>query len=488
MGKHLADFTEIDLLNNEYYNLEYIQDGWGFLRPIFCADKIALSAEMLLSASTFRMEQWAQSGWKDFTFQVEHKVYTIENNLFLADEMEKIKRETLKVLEKAKTQARQTGMMTELIGTARQRDGSDTGKAVLMSKKIEDNQYIIAVSFMGTGGRFYDWLSNLRFDSEKGIHRGFIQLTEQFMSHSDTIYFPAIAQDLQVESLTLTDIIKEAGKSNSRFRFWVTGHSQGAAMMQLWIYLLANRHKVRLSNMDGYGFASPLVMMGEVGKTPGKYPIYHILSNEDFVRVVGGQIRLGVDVFFPLSEKIKEKAFGWDQSEKSKENRRTIKNWFEKAVDMPTALELMMAFFKVLMEENPEKIDNLLEKMGVPFANLKVVEYLLENRAQALYRFIYRRVEKAYKSLTQVGFCEKKMNQIAKELIEITREIPLEQIMDILMEMAYWPHILQPSEETKTSAYLELVKNMPDYIYLSIWERGNPPMRKWNVKKRRRRK
>ena len=94
-----------------------------------------------------------------------------------------------------------------------------------MGKKIDHEKYVIAIGFMGTGARAYDWLSNFRFELDEGAHRGFMQLTRHYMSHSTEIYFPEIAQELGLQNLTLFDIINECTKAESRFLLWMSGYS-----------------------------------------------------------------------------------------------------------------------------------------------------------------------------------------------------------------------------------------------------------------------
>jgi hypothetical protein len=99
----------------------------------------------------------------------------------------------------------------------RQRHGSDTGKAVVMIHPAPLGRYVVSVSFMGTGVRFYDWFSNFRMTTLAGVHKGFQQLAEQFEGMEEEICFPATAAELGLERLTLRHVLQEMRSASSRF-------------------------------------------------------------------------------------------------------------------------------------------------------------------------------------------------------------------------------------------------------------------------------
>lgn len=471
---------QVSLLSAQAFNRYYRQDRWGFLRPEFSGDLARLSAEFALSTYDFEMEQWAEAGWVDFTFQIDNKVYSVDNSIFLDEEGEEEK-ESLRTYEKAVAQTRQKNLGKQLFDVARQMESSDTGKVVLMGRKIEHGKYVIGIGFMGTGKRAYDWFSNFRFGEEEGAHQGFMQLTRQYMSHQKDIQFPEIAQDLGLEKLTLTDIIKESKNADSRFLLWMTGHSQGAAIMQLWTYLLAKEEDIRLSNVIGYGFASPLVMMGTTVDTPAKYPLYHVLNSEDVVQKVGGQIRLGVDLPYIATPQLREKSYGWRKDEKAQNERELVQGWLNMMVDMPTALENLIVFLDVFFDGSAEDIMMRIRLLPLPLVNSKMITGILHKRTDGVFRFLKRRIEKAYISMTNVTFDNAHLVQLSDQLHEIIEEIGLDNTVAALNELLYWPHILYPSNNMGTSSYLEIVKDSDKIFSAAIWEKGNPPKRKWGM-------
>ena len=92
----------------------------------------------------------------------------------------------------------------------------------------------------GTGKRFYDWISNFRFTTEEGFHKGFYQLCTYFEEAQKASCFPPTAQALGLEKLTLGEVLSEMKSLSSRFRLWMAGHSQGGAVMQVFCHRLMN--------------------------------------------------------------------------------------------------------------------------------------------------------------------------------------------------------------------------------------------------------
>ena len=137
-----------------------------------------------------------------------------------------------------------------------------------MMHPLPEGRFLLAIGFMGTGKRFYDWISNFRFTTEEGFHKGFYQLCTYFEQGAESIVFPATAKALGLEKLTLGEVLSEMKSLSSRFRLWMAGHSQGAAVMQVFCHRLMTDWGVLAQNMTGYGFASPTVATGRLVQDP----------------------------------------------------------------------------------------------------------------------------------------------------------------------------------------------------------------------------
>ena len=110
----------------------------------------------------------------------------------------------------------------------------DTGKAVTMIKPLPDRRFAVAIGFTGTGKRPQDWVSNIRFGHPNRLHIGFEYLAELYEHNAEDITFPAAAGMLGLETLTLGDVLAECRREDSRFTLLVAGHSQGAAVLQVY--------------------------------------------------------------------------------------------------------------------------------------------------------------------------------------------------------------------------------------------------------------
>ena len=184
--------------------------------------------------------------------------------------------------------------ISQLRGALRQREGSDTCKAVVMLHPLPGGvgRYVVAVGFMGTGKRIYDWFSNFRLNREEGMHAGFLQLTKEFEKNAEEISFPETARELNLEKLTFSDILAECRRPGSRFRLWMAGHSQGGAIMQLFAYREVKRGFLR-QNMIGYGFASPSAIYARPDCDLSSFPLLHIQNADDVFPRIGAALHVG---------------------------------------------------------------------------------------------------------------------------------------------------------------------------------------------------
>ncbi len=258
--------------------------------PRFSPEAARLSLALARAAYTMDMDAWREAGWTDLTFQIDNKLYSggIVNDSgnflheALADWTEYW----------ARTKAKRVNPISQIRGTLRQRETADTCKAVVMIHKALGGRYVVAIGFMGTGRRIYDWISNLRLDNDEGLHLGFHQLTEEFIGKCPEVDFPTVASELGLQKLTLEDIFKECHKTGSRFTLWLAGHSQGGAIMQVLAYRLV-MEGTRRTNLIGYGFASPSVVYGNLKCDLAGFPLYHLINSDDLTPRVGAISHVG---------------------------------------------------------------------------------------------------------------------------------------------------------------------------------------------------
>jgi len=318
-----GQLTYTDLTRTQPFFQPWDTDPWGRLRPPFSQELLRLSLELSYTAYDLHIGDWMQAGWTDFNFQVDNKLVGGISQAPLRETKQFLYNKW--AVYRARAKARQINPVSQMISAMRQREQSDTGKAVVMIKPAYDGRYVVAIGFRGTGTRFYDWFSNFRFSSEQGLHQGFLQLARQFDENMERISFPETAKVLGLEKLTLAHIVAEAKRHDSRFRLWLSGHSQGAAIMQVLTHMLINDSGVLPENLVGYGFASPMTVMGGAQLDPAAYPLYHVLNSDDYVARSGAQMHLGVCLYYPAGDAVRKAAYGWRETENAQAARAALR-------------------------------------------------------------------------------------------------------------------------------------------------------------------
>lgn len=249
----------------------------------------ALSLQLASLAYTLDLEPWRERGWHDVSYHIDNKLLSGEaaNG---SGGLSGVISEYRQFMSRFK--AKSTNLFNQVLGTVRNREESDTCKAVVMIKKAGPNRYLVAIGFMGTGKRVYDWLANIRIHNEEGMHQGTLQLTRRFEENLSEIVFPETAWELGLEKLTLQDILQECRRVDSRFKIWMAGHSQGGGVMQLFAYRAIGGGMLR-SNMIGYGFASPSVLFGNSRMDVQSIPLFHLINEDDLVPRLGARVHVG---------------------------------------------------------------------------------------------------------------------------------------------------------------------------------------------------
>ncbi len=234
-------------------------------------DLLRLSYELSATAYDFDIQRWHEAGWRDFSFLINGQLLTGTD----------VNRENTRIQDSFKSGyyqmlARQKIRFASPIAQVRGiGDNSDHAKAVFMLIPCGD-MYVAAIGFTGTCKRFDDWLPNLLMDEKDGLHAGFLRLSKEIWNEAAHIAFPAGATALGLQSLTLADIIRECQSKNSRFMIWMSGHSQGGAVMQVFARYLC-RKGVLPGSIIGCSFASPSVLWQPEPITAR----LHLIMNED---------------------------------------------------------------------------------------------------------------------------------------------------------------------------------------------------------------
>lgn len=362
--------------------------------PVFSKEAARLSLELAATAYSFDADPWADAGWTDFSFQVDNTLLTGEKVNLSGGLWRGAVREWLQYLAKSRAQRRNP--ISQFIGFRRQQAGdADTCKAIVMLHRMNDGRYAVAVGFMGTGKRIYDWVSNLRVKPVSGLHEGFSQLANEFYQIMPQIEFPSAAAELGLARLTLKDISHEMEKKDSRFVLWAAGHSQGGAVLQIFFDRLL-RDGVQPENLCGWGFASPSVANGGREGSFLRYPITHIINGDDVTPRVGALTHLGrCCVFMPdANERAAFYRTVWDDL-----CFRETMALVSQTRDTAQALLFALALLRVLAALPQEDLRRAVAGLMGRLLPEKMI-YLMDDKLDAGLRFSVRRLTKSYLEVT----------------------------------------------------------------------------------------
>lgn len=289
----LGRLTYTDMTDVSGLFLPPARDAFGYERTPFSPAMARLSAELAADGYDIDIKPWQGAGWGDCTFIVEDKIVALDQG----SDSRLATMESEWKLRRARSMIRGVNPLGDLVRAIRQLMVTDLGKAIVMTRALPDGKAVIAISFIGTTQKYFDWFSNFKFRPEDGMHYGFMALARGFDAQTPRVLLPRLAAALGEETLTLADVMIEAQKPDSRFSFWISGHSQGGAIAQTYTHLLM-AHGVPAANIHGYTFAAPTVANDSTVGDPAGYPIYNIINTDDVVPRVGARMRLGVDLIY----------------------------------------------------------------------------------------------------------------------------------------------------------------------------------------------
>ena len=204
----------------------------GDSAPNLAPHSLQLSYELAAAAYTMDQAVWHQAGWQDFSLIVNGSLMTGAALNSGDTPLNDLTRATLQTLARLKKSA--LNPIGQYMGLRQAEEETESLKAIVMLLP-QDGLYIVAVGFMGTGKQLGDWTPNFRMEEEAGLHEGFLQLSQEFENQLEHITFTHAAGLLGRDSLTLQDVIGELKRPGSIFRLWISGHSQGAAVMQVFV-------------------------------------------------------------------------------------------------------------------------------------------------------------------------------------------------------------------------------------------------------------
>lgn len=425
----------------------------GVQTPLFSRQGALLSLEMASLAYTLDMEPWRNAGWQDVSYHVENKLLTGEEaNGGDGSRMGGLFSEYRQFM--ARMKAKSTNLVNQVLGTMRQREESDTCKAVVMARRYTQGRYLIAIGFMGTGKRLYDWIANFRIASEEGLHKGCLQLTRCFEENLNAILFRRTAEELGLEKLTLLDILKECERPDSRFKIWLAGHSQGGAVMQIFAWRAIQRGLLR-KNLIGYSFASPSVMYGESRADAHSVPLFHLLNRDDLVCRLGANVHIGRCLCYHPTDAMRAACYGpaWQETpfRKALALLRRIRN-------NQDALLFLMAMLRALAMLNDDETLQAVSAILFKLMPEKITAAIGGKMDDGL-RFLRRYVERIYYAANGKRYLPQAQIKCLQQRIFLSmQEMGARRFVKYLLQAMGIPHRMR-----RKGAYGTV---MPAYAYM----------------------
>lgn len=435
-------------------NAACLQKTKGKTRP----ETLKMALELSRMAYDMEVSAWMDAGWTDVSFQVD--------DLLLTDF--KSRKACEQGAQKARSRMERLDPISQYRGFKRQREEIDTCKGVVMAHPMENGRYCIAIAFTGTTRRLYEWLSNLRLEEEDGFHAGFLKLTRLFEENAGRILFPDIARATGVQKLSLQDILQQMRQGSGRYSLFVTGHSQGAALTQIYVYHLL-QSGVPEKWLQGIGFASPSVAAQRSVHLAADYPVINMINADDAVARIGGRMHIGMCRVLPVTQEFRRACYGPKADESIMEDAlqlcRSIRST-EEALLFGVALT--------------ETLENLPEEIGEEILSSVLRGLLPDVLAQRLRGYARRAARSVQRRLR--AKCENVAGLIREDVLQdlrsgidalFTQHGP-KAGMAIIFEVMLRPHAL--ADKTQQKAYQAIVTEFEKQLISCMWVYHEPPV------------
>ncbi len=417
--------------------------------PNHSRQSVQLSYELAAASYTMDPDVWIQAGWRDFSMMVNRSLMTGEMLNSAGTPLNDLTRATLQTLAKIKMSA--LNPVEQYLSLRQPDDETNSLKAIVMLKP-HAGLMTVGISFMGTGKQIGDWTANLRMDPQDGLHEGFLQLTQEFTERLTQIVFPYGAFRMNRSSLTLAEIIETLKRPGSLFRLWVSGHSQGAAVMQIFIDQLL-RGGVLPEYLCGFGFASPSVAYPGRPLPAGGYPITHIVNQDDLVPRVGAWLHLGEYLVFTPEEADRSRMYGSLYGTPCFEEACRL---LRRAATAPEALLNGIAIMRVMHQQSEQSLRRMLGETGQnPLGDW------LSNKEETLLKTvdsIAARLERGYMAVSGEPFVpQMALLPLAKAWNALLRQYGMSQWIISIRDACLLPHRLYKQSGSETPAYRYIV-------------------------------
>jgi hypothetical protein len=258
-------------------------------------------------------------------------------------------------------------------------------------------------------------------------------------------------------------------RADSRFFLWMAGHSQGAAVMQIFCHSLLTDWGVLPQNMVGYGFASPTVATGQFVYDPARYPLYHVLNSDDIVPRIGALLHLGLCLEYQAHDPFREAVYGWSDSPEAVSVRGALRPFALQMVDTLSIMEVCVAFcYCVLEEKGEESLAQLIDKKWTVAPIERMLSYA-GDKAQDIVKAIANYAEKGYTSLAGHGMDDGRVALLQESMRPVVRQYTLRQLLGGLHDLTVPPHVMMREQYKRTGSYSYIVQRGWPTLKPFIW-------------------
>lgn len=429
-----------------------------------------LRRSLALAHMTYTLDivPFLAAGWRDFSFQIDDVLESGQSRISTAADEDFLRLANLERMQRARAALESRNPLVQLLAALRQRERSDTVKAVCMMHPLPGGRQLLAIGFMGTGKRFYDWFSNLRMGQEDGFHQGFSQLCDRFEQAAEAISFPETALALGLPGLTLRDVLTELARPESRFRLWMAGHSQGGAVMQLFTHRLLHRYGVLPGHLCGVGFASPTVAAADRVEKPWAYPLWHVRNREDVVCRVGAQVHLGCLLDHAPDAAFRAQVYRRSPLPADAACREWLSPWLGTMRDNGTTLLALTALLLCIAQEKGEDVLNSFAERYRTVPAMEKLFAAADDRTQSMLRLLANRQRRAYREQTGQEMDEDLLLRQIELLRPYVQKTPLRRILSVMGECLLQPHQLG-GDAADPGAYSLITMQRPSRLTTLRW-------------------
>lgn len=448
-------------------------DAWGCLRPQATRGFLCLSAELASSAYSMQMEPWLRAGWQDITLQVDGALTAVTpKDPGAGRGLTRLMRSMR--LQRVYKQLEKPGPLGEMLGAVRQIRTSNTGKALVMLHPLADGRYVVAIGFTGTGRRLYDWFSNLRMMADNGFHRGFMQLEQQFEHNETAIQFPHTAARLGLEKLTLSSIIAECCHTDSRFLLWTAGHSQGGAVMQVWVHNKLMELGVLPQNLLGCGFASPSAVEGTAVMHPERYPLLHVINSDDVIPHMGAMMHLGQVLTYRTDEALRQHCYRMPTAPEDLLGRAAARQVLCQMRNTPDCLVLLAACLRLLQQHPVNEVAEMLGHLQSS-AMTRTLYAAMDARVESVLYVLEKRCAQAYRSVTDKPMPMQQVQRMMRRIHSAARQVGMKPLLAGMAQLSGAAHSMYGTAEPLTGAYAYIAATAADRLTKAVWLPGELP-------------